>query len=181
MLRARAADDGAVAWKHEVPFYEADEDAPVDLAGGVVLLGARTLADPGDQLVAVDVTTGEELWTGPARIAPLVRDGSTLAAYAYDEELGDVHRGIDLNTGEVLWTTPGSRGAYESVPARTPGPGVADLGELPDGAVAGTYGGRVVLVAAEEIDDAADDEPQSRVTAMHVLAPFEDAYAGGAL
>lgn len=54
-------------------------------------------------------------------------------------------------------------------------PELADLGALPDGTVAGTYSGRVVLVTSEEIEDAADDEPQSRATEMHVLEPFDDA------
>ncbi|SEE12251.1 PQQ-binding-like beta-propeller repeat protein [Ruania alba] len=128
LLRARAADDGSVAWDHPVPMSEAHDDAPVDVVGDVVLIGAHSIADMDEEMLAVDAGTGAELWTGPARIAPFVHDGTVLAAWAYDD--GDVHRGIDLNTGEVLWSNPGSRGAYRSVPARTPGGGVPAMGWL---------------------------------------------------
>ena len=136
MARARAADDGAVAWEREMPFFELGEDPPVDLVDDVVLLGARGLADDDDRMVALDVASGDELWTAPAAMAPLVYDGSILVAYAYDDELGDVHRGLDLGTGEVQWTNPGSRGAFESVPARVPGSGVRSAEWLADGDVA---------------------------------------------
>src|SRR5690625_3968929 len=92
VLRARAVDDGVVAWEHELPKYEHDEEPPVHLADGVALLGADALADPGVEMVAVDVATGEELWTGPAQIDPWVRDGSTLAAYTNDEERSEERR-----------------------------------------------------------------------------------------
>jgi len=132
VLRARAVEDGVVAWEHELPQYEHDEEPPVHLADGVALLGADALADPGVEMVAVDVATGEELWTGPAQIDPLVRDGSTLAAYTNDEELGNTHRGIDLDTGEVLWTNQLSVGNFRSIPKRIPGPDVPTATWLAD-------------------------------------------------
>src|SRR5699024_9265590 len=39
VLRMRAADDGTVAWKHEVPSFEMGQDPPVHLVDDVLLIG----------------------------------------------------------------------------------------------------------------------------------------------
>lgn len=52
-------------------------------------------------------------------------------------------------------------------------PEQTDLGVLPEGAVQGSYAGRVVVMEWELLPDAPDEQPGYRYTAMHVLAPFD--------
>lgn len=111
---------GEFAWQKEFPeFNRGLDDVPPAVDDGVVVTTGNLALPPGSSgasekhtIVAMDVTSGEELWrdeigTGPAPTnnrsgAPTISEGTvfvgsptTGAAYAYD-----------LHTGERLWRNP---------------------------------------------------------------------------
>jgi outer membrane protein assembly factor BamB len=106
-LPDRLPDPPRVAWS--CPLWNQGVGG-VAVAGGLVLVGDRDLADAGDVFHAIDAATGERLWTleypaagrldygNSPRATPLVHDGHAYLLGAF----GHLHC-VRLEDGEVVW------------------------------------------------------------------------------
>ncbi len=102
-MRARTAASGDVVWSREVS-AEDYEDLPgawVHEASGVLVAWVAT--DPGYawEYRAIDVETGDDLWTAPAASTPgMVSTSGDLLIVENDSRV----EGWDARTGEVRWS-----------------------------------------------------------------------------
>ncbi|MFC7405433.1 PQQ-binding-like beta-propeller repeat protein [Georgenia alba] len=152
VLRARDIGNGTVAWEHDVAELPNDvEEVPVTVAGDVVIVGAHELADPAAEAVALEIATGDQLWSSSdSEMTPIAHDGDTLVVTARAAGGGDAYHGIDLATGDERWSSSGDAGAWRNVPPRTNG-GLPRTPWLVDRVPAGTGG---------------DEPPPLRVTSV---------------
>ena len=122
VLTAYALTTGAPRWSFPVP-YAVTALTPVDSAGVLLLpaqarsVGARTPA--GDLLwahystlvVALDASTGRELWRAAGDVALTTADGVLLAEHEPDGLGVRTLRLVGFRDGAIRWTVDG-RGAY---------------------------------------------------------------------
>lgn len=115
--------DGSIVWKYVAAQADTADDTvwrrrllPAGAADGVLIF-TRADDEPNprtDLVIALDATTGTELWTRPGLFARAVNNQLVFASVAsgteYDERTIDSTEALDLHTGEVIWreSTKGS-------------------------------------------------------------------------
>lgn len=96
-LHAVDAATGEVEWSYDAgyPLYEPT------VADGTVYAGAQE-----DQLIALDATTGDEVWTSDAPEGSILTPPTVAGGVVYAGSSSDAVYAIDAATGSELWSEP---------------------------------------------------------------------------
>lgn len=116
MLRGRTAGSGDLLWEREVDAHSYEE-AWVHHGADIAVVRVETESSRSWELRALNVTTGEQLWTSAVDEGahPVAASAGSLVI-----DHGRTTAAVDATTGEQLWSVPGEPALVRSEPGVLP-------------------------------------------------------------